>query len=331
MPTTETKLRRGTAAQCDAFTPVEAEVVVDLTNDRLRVGDAVKVGGYHVPNHNDVQKQTFTYGTVTGTANAILLANIPVVAAYVNGLKLSFKATATNSAATTVNIDGLGIKNIYKLSGTSLVALTGNEIVNGAIYDITYDGTQFQLTNGAGVGTTVTQQVFTSSGTYTPTSGTRMVRVQQVGGGGSASSDSNNGGSGGNTTFGAYMTAGGGVGGTIASKMAGGTATGGTINIEGQAALNNTLYGGDSVLGFGGVNAAGGIGVNGTGYGSGGSCNINTGVKGNGAGAGYCERIFTAAEIGASQVVTIGAAGTGASGSGGGLGTAGICIITEYR
>jgi len=62
-------------------------------------------------------------------------------------LRLKFKATSTNSSATTVNVDGLGTKNIYKLSGTSLIALTGNEIVSGAIYELNYDGTQFQMLN----------------------------------------------------------------------------------------------------------------------------------------------------------------------------------------
>lgn len=151
--TTETKHRRGTATQCNAFTPAEAEIVVDTTNDRLRVGDGIKVGGYHIPNHKDVQQQVFSFCTVGGSANSITLTSgsgTPV-AAYASPLKLTFKATATNTSSVQVNVDGLGLKNVYQVLGGSVVALTGGEIVNGGIYDLTYDGVQFQLTNGAGV------------------------------------------------------------------------------------------------------------------------------------------------------------------------------------
>ncbi len=153
MPTTETKLRRGTATQCNAFTGAEAEVVVDTTNDRLRVHDGLRAGGFHVPNHKDMQQQVFNYGTVGGTANAITLTSATncAITGYALPLKITFKATATNTGAVTVNVDGIGVKNIYQVLGGAVVALTGGEIVNGGIYDITYDGVQFQLVNGAGV------------------------------------------------------------------------------------------------------------------------------------------------------------------------------------
>lgn len=189
--TTETKLRRGTATQCDAFTGAEAELVVDTTNDRLRVHDGIKVGGFHVPNHKDVQQQVFNFCTVGGSANSITLTSVTPISAYASPLKLTFKATATNTGAAQVNVDGKGLKDIYKVQGTSVVALTGGEIISGAIYDITYDGVQFQLTNGAGGGiASVKQQIFSTSGTYTPSAGMLYcyVEVQGAGGGGGSAS-----------------------------------------------------------------------------------------------------------------------------------------------
>src|SRR4051794_24737087 len=48
--------------------------------------------------------------TVGGTANAITLTYSQAPAAYVQGEKFAFKAAASNSGATTVNVNGLGAK-----------------------------------------------------------------------------------------------------------------------------------------------------------------------------------------------------------------------------
>jgi len=144
---TQTQLRRGTSAQVAAMTPVDGEPVYNTTDDRIHLGDGATAGGIPHVTYKDVQNQSFIYGTVGGTANAITLTNSPAILSYGSSLRLKFKATSTNSSATTVNVDGLGTKNIYKLSGTSLIALTGNEIVSGAIYELNYDGTQFQMLN----------------------------------------------------------------------------------------------------------------------------------------------------------------------------------------
>jgi hypothetical protein len=236
MSTTETKHRRGTATQCNTFTPAEAEIAVDTTNNRLRVGDGMKVGGFHMPNHKDVQQQAFTYCTVGGSANAITLTSVSgtPVAAYALPLKLTFKATATNTSSVQVDVDGLGNKNIYKLSGTSLVALTGSEIVNGSIYDITYDGTQFQLGAGGGGSSVPDYQAFTSSGTWTKPSGfpaSAMALLETWGGGGGGSADPSTGliagSNGGATSIGSLITAYGGTGGDNGAIRAAGGCGGG--------------------------------------------------------------------------------------------------------
>ena len=79
--------------------------------------------------------------TVGGTANVITLTTAWTATAYTAGMKVSFIPTATNSGSVTVNVDGLGAKNVY-IGGN---ALTGGELVQSRIVEMTYDGTQFQV------------------------------------------------------------------------------------------------------------------------------------------------------------------------------------------
>lgn len=79
--------------------------------------------------------------TVTGT-NTLIGTSVPAYTAYVAGMTLSFVPVATNTGAVTIDVDGLGAKNIYVGSSTAMV---GGEIVAGRIAQIEYDGTRFQL------------------------------------------------------------------------------------------------------------------------------------------------------------------------------------------
>jgi microcystin-dependent protein len=83
--------------------------------------------------------------TVGGTANAIALSYAVGPAGYVQGEKFAFKATAANTGATTVNVQSLGAKSLFKKTGGGAAALTGGEIQAGDIVEIEFDGTQFQL------------------------------------------------------------------------------------------------------------------------------------------------------------------------------------------
>jgi hypothetical protein len=96
--------------------------------------------------------------TVGGTANAIALAYAVAPSSYVQGEKYAFKATSANSGATTINVNGLGAKNVYKKSPSgAATACTGGEIQSGDVVELEYDGTQFQLlSNAAFAGGTLT-------------------------------------------------------------------------------------------------------------------------------------------------------------------------------
>lgn len=89
-----------------------------------------------------VQDQAGTWcGTATGTANAITLTPVPAITAYVAGQKFGFIAAATSTGAVTVAVSGLATKATQNYEA----ALVAGEIVIGHKYEITYDGTAFQV------------------------------------------------------------------------------------------------------------------------------------------------------------------------------------------
>jgi hypothetical protein len=94
-----------------------------------------------------VQNEQYTYATDTGSANAYAIAPAPAIVAYTAGQAFTFKAANANSAASTLNVNALGVKNITKNGST---ALQGGEILAGQIIEVVYDGTQFQIVGTAG-------------------------------------------------------------------------------------------------------------------------------------------------------------------------------------
>ena len=91
-----------------------------------------------------VQDGTLTYLTsVSGTDTITALAPI-TLSAYVTGQTFRFIASAANTGATTININSIGAKAITK-NGTT--ALAAGDIASGSIVIVTYDGTQFQISN----------------------------------------------------------------------------------------------------------------------------------------------------------------------------------------
>gem|GEM_PF-4503222 len=86
-------------------------------------------------------------GVSGGSANAQTLTPTPALSGLAAGVALSFQAGFSNTAALTINVSGLGAKNVYKDGPAGPVALTGGEIIANQICTIRYDGTQWQLTS----------------------------------------------------------------------------------------------------------------------------------------------------------------------------------------
>lgn len=274
--------------------------------------------------------------TITGTAPF-------TVAAYATGQSFRFVAAGSNTGAVTINVSSLGAKAITK-EGTN--PLSPGDISLGQVVEITYDGTRFQMIGARSSATVVVaMQAFTTSGTYTPTSGTSYIVVHMVGGGAggaqlAAGSAGGAGGSageyatgvfsaasigasqvvtigaggaansaGGNTSLGALLIANGASASTTQSPGAGGTGGGGSgLHIPGgQAQTGSAAFSGPVLIG-----GSGGASFFGSG-GRGGVGNIDAGANGLVYGSG-----------GGGNGLTAGNWGSAGSGAGGAI------VIYEY-
>jgi hypothetical protein len=83
------------------------------------------------------------YSVDSGVANAYIVAAAAGINAYVAGMRVAVKITNTNTAASTLNYMGLGVRNIT-LDGH---ALSGGELQANGIYQFEYDGAAFNLLN----------------------------------------------------------------------------------------------------------------------------------------------------------------------------------------
>jgi len=80
----------------------------------------------------------------TGTANAIILTPTPALASYSTGLAVRFiSGGAANTGPVTVNISGLGARNVRRGNGT--VELRAGELSANSLVEMTFDGTQFRV------------------------------------------------------------------------------------------------------------------------------------------------------------------------------------------
>lgn len=90
-------------------------------------------------NQNGTKLSAVASGTNTYTATLT-----PAITAYTSTQLFFIRFTNANTAACTINLNGLGAKSILKNSNVALVA---GDIIAGQIYCIAYDGTNFQLVN----------------------------------------------------------------------------------------------------------------------------------------------------------------------------------------
>ena len=309
------------------------------------------------------------------------ITDVPAASLTVKGtVQLS---SATNSTSETQAATPKAVKAVYDLANgkqpadatlTALAGLataadklpyfTGNDTaslttLNNVGRDILAKTSKQEVIHYLGLGATngyvgrlVNTRVFTSSGTYTPTPGTKRIRVTITGGGGggggckAASS---------NETF---FGAGGGAGGTIISTMTltensypvvigagGGGGVGASVGYKGGDSSFSSLIapGGEGAGkpgitntngGYGGVPNIGDIRITGGDGGDGQSGNI--GVSGKG-GASYWGGGGRAGAGGGVSGKAYGSGGGGAYDAGysgtnmtGGKGAAGICIIEEF-
>lgn len=155
---TELKLRRDVEADIDAMTPAEGEPIYDITNKRLRVGDASTSGGILLGSAKDLQDQPFSYGTVTGT-DTLTITFSPAPADHTAGLLFWIKIANNNTGAVTFNPNTIGAKTVKKNAGAD--DLVADDFVAGGVYPIQYDGINYQVLGSISTGLSAPD--FTSS------------------------------------------------------------------------------------------------------------------------------------------------------------------------
>jgi hypothetical protein len=82
--------------------------------------------------------------TDTGTANTYVIALTPAITAYAAGQRITFKAGAASTTASTLNVNTLGVKALKKLHDQDIAS---GDIETGSIVTAVYDGTNFQITS----------------------------------------------------------------------------------------------------------------------------------------------------------------------------------------
>ncbi|MFX4261048.1 phage tail protein [Pelotomaculum propionicicum] len=107
------------------------------------------------------------YAIASGATNVYIVTLNPVPASYTEGMAIAIKISIENTGASTVNVNGLGVKSIKKPNGNDVSA--GN-LKAGSIYTLRYNGTNFILQGEGGGGTATTGDVLAGK-TFTNDSG----------------------------------------------------------------------------------------------------------------------------------------------------------------
>jgi hypothetical protein len=106
----------------------------------------------------NMQDDTGVFVTSVSGSNTITLLPSPAISAYAVGQKFRFIVASSNTSSVTVAISGLAAKAVHSRSGSALLA---GDLLESALAEITYDGTQFVLSGGGRV-TNLTGRTLTS-------------------------------------------------------------------------------------------------------------------------------------------------------------------------
>lgn len=95
---------------------------------------------------SNIVNNTYSFSTGGGPANVYTATLAPAATAYTTGMHVTIKPINTNTAASSLNVNGLGAIAIRRADGTTLLA---GDIIAGMMAELNYDGLNFQLLNPA--------------------------------------------------------------------------------------------------------------------------------------------------------------------------------------
>jgi hypothetical protein len=103
-----------------------------------------------------LSQQGGAYGLTTGGTTAYLVTNSPPITSLAAGAKITIKMNASNTGASTLNVDGLGAIAIKHSDGT---ALSANDLLVDSVYTLVYNGTFWFVQGGGGAVAAATTSV----------------------------------------------------------------------------------------------------------------------------------------------------------------------------
>lgn len=135
----------------------------DVTDERGRDTLCPWAGSNILPSFNDnalnmhINDGTLhiPYAITSGLTNTYTVL-IPNVNQYTEGMAMSVKINIQNTGASTINVNGLGAKNIIKANGS---LLSGGNLRTNSVYTLRYNGTAFILQGEGGGGTATSTDV----------------------------------------------------------------------------------------------------------------------------------------------------------------------------
>lgn len=125
-------------------TPATANTLARAENIATEL-TTIKAAFDKIPEQVSLEQDRAAYALDTGVADAYLVAMPNTWTAYTAGASLRMKAVNANMGASTVNVDGLGVKTITRFNGDALLA---GDIPASSVLEYYYDGTNFQLAGG---------------------------------------------------------------------------------------------------------------------------------------------------------------------------------------
>lgn len=100
---------------------------------------SIEAGFAKFPDTDIFYGEAFNYGIDAGAVNAFVVSIAPTyLTSYFDGMSVRIRAANANTGATTVNVNGLGLKSILRPDGSALQA---GDIAAGQVVEITYNST----------------------------------------------------------------------------------------------------------------------------------------------------------------------------------------------